>query len=284
MIERVPEPLKKELDIFVGDIRDPILLRSALKGIEIAFHLASLIAIPYSYRAPSSYVETNVSGTLNVLEAALENGVEKVVHTSTSEVYGTARYTPIGEEHPLQGQSPYSASKIGADKIAESFHLSFGLPVATLRPFNTYGPRQSARAIIPTIICQALARDRIELGLLTPVRDLTFVEDVVDGFLKAAESEEAVGKVINVGTGQGISIGELAREILNLLGLDKPLIEKTERFRPQESEVMMLVCDNRKAQTMLGWSPRTKLDEGLRRTIEYYRKNLSIYKSEIYNI
>jgi nucleoside-diphosphate-sugar epimerase len=260
------------------------LLRSALKGIEIAFHLASLIAIPYSYRAPSSYVETNVSGTLNVLEAALENGVENVVHTSKSEVYGTARYTPIGEEHPLQGQSPYSASKIGADKIAESFHLSFGLPVATLRPFNTYGPRQSARAIIPTIICQALARDRIELGLLTPVRDLTFVEDVVDGFLKAAESEEAVGKVINVGTGQGISIGELAREILNLLGLDKPLIEKTERFRPQESEVMMLVCDNRKAQTMLGWSPRTKLDEGLRRTIEYYRKNLSIYKSEIYNI
>jgi NAD dependent epimerase/dehydratase len=279
-LDDLPEALKAELDVVEGDVRDPFLMRRCVKGCGAVFHLASLIAIPYSYRAPSSYAETNVMGAVNVLQAALDCGVQKVVHTSTSEVYGTAVYTPIDEKHPLQGQSPYSASKIGADKIAESYHLSYELPVATIRPFNTFGPRQSARAVIPTIISQALARDRIELGLLTPIRDLTFVRDTVRGFLRVMESDDAVGQVINIGSGQGISIGDLAGRILGLMGVEKPIFTGEERVRPEKSEVMNLLCDNSQARRILGWSPAVPLDEGLRETIAYCREHLGLYRAE----
>jgi len=284
MLEYLPEDVKRELDVVSGDVRDPMLMKSAVKGCQIVFHLASLIAIPYSYNAPSSYVETNVKGTLNVMQACLEREVEKVVHTSTSEVYGTARYTPIDEDHPLQGQSPYSASKIAADKIVESYHLSYALPVATIRPFNTFGPRQSARAVIPTIICQAFTRDEIELGLLTPVRDLTFVSNTADAFLEIAESAESVGEVINIGSGNGVSMGDLATLVLETMGVEKEISEEKERLRPPQSEVMELVCDNRKAKNILGWEPQIPLTEGLRQTIDFYRQNVDKYKPHIYNI
>jgi nucleoside-diphosphate-sugar epimerase len=210
--------------------------------------------------------------------------VQKVVHTSTSEVYGTALHTPIDEGHPLQAQSPYAASKIAADKIVESFHLSFGLTVTTLRPFNTFGPRQSARAVIPTIICQALSRDRIKLGLLSPVRDLTYVDDTVSGFIAAAECDEAVGHVINTGSGHGISIGQLANVIMEVMGVSKKVVEDRDRLRPSQSEVMELVCDNRKAYKILGWQPTTSLEDGIEKTVEFFRRNQSKYKPEIYNI
>ncbi len=284
MLEELPGEIRQEMDIIPGDVRDPFQVKSAVKGCEVVFHLASLIAIPYSYKAPHSYVETNIHGTLNVLQAALEQDVQKVVHTSTSEVYGTARYIPIDEDHSLQGQSPYSASKIAADKMAESFHLSFGLPVTTIRPFNAFGPRQSARAVIPNIIIQALDREYIELGLLTPVRDLTFIKDTVNGFIRMAESDGVIGKVINVGSGYGISIGDLAKKILEIMKCSRKIVERKERFRPAESEVMQLICDNRKAKEMLGWAPTTLLEEGIQQTIEFYRRNLSKYKPEIYNI
>lgn len=284
MLEDLPADIRQELDVISGDVRDSLLVKSAVESCEIVFHLASLIAIPYSYRAPASYVETNIQGTLNIMQTSLERGVEKVVHTSTSEVYGTAQYIPINEDHPLQGQSPYSASKIGADKIAESFFLSFKLPVATIRPFNTFGPRQSARAVIPTIISQALTQDKIEIGLLSPVRDMTFVLDTVDGFLKIAESDDTVGELINIGSGRGILIGELAAIILAKLGAEKKIVECPNRLRPPESEVMSLICDNRKAKEMLGWEPRTSVEEGIEKTIEYCRNNLNRYKPEIYNI
>jgi NAD dependent epimerase/dehydratase len=284
LLEEIPIEVKGELDVVPGDVRDPFLINSAVKGCEIVFHLASLIAIPFSYRAPSSYVETNVQGTLNVLQACLVYDVSKVIHTSTSEVYGSARYIPIDEEHPLRGQSPYAASKIAADKLAESFQLSYGLPLAIIRPFNTYGPRQSARAIIPTIISQALSRDRLELGLLSPVRDLSFVRDTVDGFVKMAESEDTTGKVINIGSGLGITIGDLANRIMGELGVEKEVLECKERLRPPESEVMNLVCDNRKAKEILGWAPCTTLEEGLQETIEYCTRNLTRYKTGVYNV
>jgi len=270
------------LEIVAGDLRDSHAVSEAVRGVDVVFHLGALIAIPYSYVHPREVVETNVTGTLNVLMAAREHKPARVVHTSTSEVYGTARRVPIDEEHPLQGQSPYSASKIGADKIAESFHLSFGLPVVTLRPFNTFGPRQSARAVIPTIITQALTRDVVELGDLTPTRDLTYITDTVDGFVRAATAEGVVGQTINLGNDDEISIGDLASKIIQLTGRQVKLVSTPERFRPTASEVRRLHADNRKAKAMLGWSPRVSLDDGLRATIAWIADHLDCYRPEQY--
>lgn len=284
LIELLPEKVKRELEVIAGDVQDPFMMGKAVRGCDVVFHLAALIAIPYSYIAPESYINTNVKGTLNLLQACLEEGVKKVVHTSTSETYGTAKYTPIDENHPLQGQSPYSASKIGADKIAESFYLSFGLPVATIRPFNTYGPRQSARAVIPTIITQVLSSSELKLGLLTPVRDLTYVKDTVAGFLKVAQSDRAVGEVINIGTGVGITIGELAEKIIGLVGKDVRIVRDEQRLRPEKSEVMELICDRRKAKELIGWEPRYSLETGLQETIDWIQEHSDLYKAEIYNV
>ena len=277
-------PLKGDVQVFAGDIRDPGSLRRAMEGVDLVFHLAALVAIPYSYDTPLSYVRTNVEGTLNMLQASLDAGVSLVVHTSTSETYGTARYVPIDEDHPLQGQSPYSASKIGADKLAEAFHRSFGLPVATVRPFNTYGPRQSARAIIPSIIAQALMEPEVRLGDLTPTRDFSFVEDTVGGFICLAECPEAIGQVINIGSGHEISMAELAETILGLLGREIPIVSESQRVRPQNSEVGRLCADNRKATELLGWRPQYSLTEGLTRTIEWMEQNLGRYRLGAYVI
>jgi NAD dependent epimerase/dehydratase len=277
--------VKKSVEIVLGDIRDQDSVQRAVEDVDVVFHLAALIAIPYSYQAPLSYVRTNIEGTLNVLQAATRSKrVSKVLHTSTSEVYGTARSVPISEEHPLQGQSPYSASKIGADKIAESFHLSFGFPVVTVRPFNTYGPRQSARAVIPTIITQALSQPVIRLGSLEPTRDLNFVLDTVEGFVRAAETPEAVGEVINLGTGSEISIGDLAKTILKTMGKDVPVVCEDQRVRPENSEVERLCADNRKAREILAWESRFSLEEGLALTIEWMRENNEQYRSDAYVI
>ena len=277
-------PLKNDVEVVLGDIRDQDTVTHALADVNIVFHLAALIAIPYSYQAPLSYVRTNVEGTLNVLQAAQRVGSEVVVHTSTSEVYGTARTVPIDENHPLQGQSPYSASKIGADKIAESFHLSFGLPVVTVRPFNTFGPRQSARAVIPTIITQALKGSEIRLGNLEPTRDLNFVADTVEGFIKAAETPKAVGETINLGSGREISIGDLAALILKLMNRDLPIALEGTRVRPENSEVDRLLADSRKGQSILGWKPKYSLEEGLAATIEWIRENSERYRTGVYVI
>jgi NAD dependent epimerase/dehydratase len=277
-------PVKDEVEVILGDICDRDSMARAVEGVEIIFHLAALIAIPYSYHAPLSYIRTNVEGTLNVLQSAKSAGAELVVHTSTSEVYGTARTVPISEEHPLQGQSPYSASKIGADKMAEALHRSFNLPVITVRPFNTYGPRQSARAVIPTIITQALTRDAIRLGNLDPTRDLNYVTDTAEGFIRAAESPAALGQVINIGTGLEISIGELARRILKMLGKDLPIICEDQRVRPDKSEVERLCADNSRARELLGWEPRVSLEEGLQRTIAWLQENNERYKPGVYAI
>jgi NAD dependent epimerase/dehydratase len=274
--------LKNDVEIVLGDIRDQDTVAHALDGVDIVFHLAALIAIPYSYQAPLSYVRTNVEGTLNVLQAAQRAGSEIVVHTSTSEVYGTARTVPIDENHPLQGQSPYSASKIGADKMAESFHLSFGLPVVTVRPFNTFGPRQSARAVIPTIITQALNGSEIRLGNLEPTRDLNFVADTVEGFIKAAETPEAIGETINLGSGREISIRDLAVLILKLMNRDIAITLEGARVRPENSEVDRLCADSRKGQSILGWTPKYSLEEGLAATIEWIRENSERYRTGIY--
>lgn len=277
-------PLKHDIEVFQGDVRDADSMQKAFAGVDIVFHLAALIAIPYSYHAPSSYVRTNVEGTLNVLQAALRHGVARVVHTSTSEVYGTARTVPIDENHPLTGQSPYSASKIGADKIAEAFHLSFDLPVVTVRPFNTYGPRQSARAVIPTIISQALTAESISLGNLEPTRDLNYVADTVAGFIKAAQSPKAVGEVINLGTGQEISIGELARKILALMKKDLPVVTRDERLRPENSEVDRLCADASKAQALIDWQPQHTFEEGLMETIRWIEENTDSFRPGVYAV
>lgn len=275
-------PLKNDFEVVLGDIRDQDTVANALKDVEVVFHLAALIAIPYSYHAPLSYVRTNVEGTLNVLQGAQRMGTAVVVHTSTSEVYGTARTVPIDENHPLQGQSPYSATKIGADKLAESFYLSFGLPVVTVRPFNTFGPRQSARAVIPTIVTQALNGDEVRLGSLEPTRDLNFVADTVEGFIKAAETPNAIGEVINLGTGREISIGDLASLILKLMNRDLPVTLESIRVRPENSEVDRLCADGRKGQSILGWTPKYSLEEGLTATIEWIRENSERYRTGIY--
>jgi NAD dependent epimerase/dehydratase len=275
---------RDRLSVVLGDVTDGNAVRHAIAGQEVVFHLAALIGIPYSYVAPESYVNTNVKGTLNVMEACREAGVERVVHTSTSEVYGTARYTPIDEEHPLQGQSPYSASKIGADKIAESYHCSFGLPVATLRPFNTFGPRQSTRAVIPTIITQALTTDTVRLGSLTPVRDLTFVTDTVDAFIRMAGCEAAIGRTINAGRGSGVTIGELATAIIAKVNPGATIVCEEERVRPEQSEVRVLVCDNARAADLLGWRPTVSLEDGLSATIAWMREHIAGYKPGAYTV
>ena len=283
-LEFLDREILNEIEIFHGDVQDPYAVQKAVAGSSIVFHLASLIAIPYSYIAPASYVDTNVKGTLNVMEACLNSGVKRVIHTSTSETYGSALYTPIDEKHPLQGQSPYSASKIGADKIVESYYRSYDLPVSTLRPFNTYGPRQSARAVIPTIISQALASDVIKLGSLDPVRDLTFVKDTVMGFVKMAESEKVIGEVINVGTGKGITIGDLAKQITALLDKEMKIVTDKRRIRPEKSEVMKLICDNAKVEAFMGWKPGYSLQDGLKETIAFVEKYIDQYKPGIYNL
>jgi len=277
-------PVKGEVEVTLGDICDQDTLRPAMEKVDIVFHLAALIAIPYSYHAPRSYMRTNVEGTLNVLQGAMEFGAKLVVHTSTSEVYGTARYVPIDEDHPLQGQSPYSASKIGADKLAEAFHLSFGLPIATIRPFNTFGPRQSARAVIPTIITQALTQPVVQLGNQQPTRDFNYVTDTVEAFIRIAECPEAVGGVTNIGTGQDVAIGDLASTILNLVGQDKKIISDDKRVRPEKSEVDRLCASNKKAREMLGWRPQVTLKDGLVRTIEWMEKHLEQYRPGTYTL
>jgi NAD dependent epimerase/dehydratase len=272
------------LTVIAGDVSDAAFVKSAIRGNQVVFHLAALIGIPYSYVAPESYVNTNIRGTLNVMQACLETGADRIVHTSTSEVYGTARYTPIDENHPLQGQSPYSASKIGADKIAESFHCSFGLPVATLRPFNTFGPRQSARAVIPAIITQALSSNTVRLGSLSPVRDLTFVADTVEAFIRTAESKKAVGKTVNTGSGHGVTIGELAKTIVRLVNPEAHIVTEEERIRPEKSEVMTLICNNTLAMELTGWKPEYTLEKGLSITIDWMREHISAYKAGQYTI
>lgn len=278
MLERIPFTAKDAINVLAGDITDSGFVAAAMSGQEIVFHLAALIAIPYSYAAPRSYVRTNVEGTLNVLEAARQSGA-RVVHTSTSEVYGTALQVPISESHPLQAQSPYAASKISGDKLAESYFLSFGLPVVTIRPFNTFGPRQSARAFIPTVIAQALVSEVVELGALDPERDLTYVTDTVEGFLRAGLAPGVAGETINLGTGETSSVGRIAGRILALMQAPARIVQKPERFRPAASEVMKLVSDNSKALRTIGWRPRTSLDEGLLHTIADIRSNIGAYRA-----
>jgi NAD dependent epimerase/dehydratase len=277
-------PVREQIEVYAGDVCDPDSVARATNGVATVFHLAALIAIPYSYQNPESCVRANVIGTLNVLRAARDLGVARVVHTSTSEVYGTARYTPIDEAHPLQGQSPYAASKIGADKLAESFYLSFNVPVTTVRPFNTFGPRQSARAVIPTVISQALTGSEIKLGHLHPTRDLNYVSDTVEGFIRAAEHDAAVGQTFNIGTGTEISIGDLAKLIGELTG--RPLVIMTDdaRFRPKASEVERLLADATRAREILGWKPNVSLREGLLRTIAWMRDSLGRYRPREYAI
>lgn len=275
-------PVRDSIETIAGDIADRDSVADAVRGTDIVFHLAALIAIPFSYRAPGMYVSTNVNGTLHVLQAARQHGVRRVVHTSTSEVYGTAQYSPIDEKHPLVGQSPYSATKIAADKLAESFHRSFELPVVTVRPFNTFGPRQSARAVIPTIIGQALAGRPVELGHIHPTRDFNFVSNTVDGFLLAAVAPAAVGETVNLGTGTEVTIGEVVERVSRLLGV--PLSPKLteERKRPPASEVERLIADASLARRVLGWEPEVDLDQGLARTVEWMREHLSRYRTNEY--
>jgi NAD dependent epimerase/dehydratase len=284
LLEILSASVKSSVEVCPGDITDPFWTLRIVEGCDVIFHLAALIAIPYSYIAPEQFVAVNCTGTLNLLEAARHLGVELFVHTSTSETYGTAQFTPIDEKHRLRGQSPYAASKIGADKLVESYHLSFGVPAAILRPFNTYGPGQSARAVIPTIISQGLDGETIRLGLLTPQRDLTYVKDTVEGFIKIAESPAAVGEVINIGSGTAISIGEVAARIIALLGGNKQVIHDEARMRPPASEVMELCCDNRKAQALIGWQPQVSLEEGLQETIKFIRDHRERYKPETYTL
>jgi NAD dependent epimerase/dehydratase len=276
--------VKKDIEIIPGDIADRDSVKCAMAGAQVVFHLAALIAIPYSYRAPESYVRTNVVGTMNVMQAARDLGVERVIQTSTSEVYGTARYAPIDENHPLQAQSPYSASKIGADKIAEAFHLSFDLPVTIVRPFNTFGPRQSARAVIPTIIGQCLAGATVELGALAPTRDFTFVADTVAGFLAAADTPATIGETINLGVGEEISIGDLARLIAQLIGKDVSIEQQDSRLRPPGSEVGRLCSDNGKARRLVEWKPKISLREGLRQTIAWFKEHGHLVRTSGYAI
>jgi dTDP-glucose 4,6-dehydratase len=273
-----------KLEVVSGDLRDLPAITTAMKEMEVVFHLGALIAIPYSYKHPASVVESNVIGTLNILLAGGETGVNRIVHTSTSEVYGTALRVPIDENHPLQGQSPYSASKIGADKLAESFYRSFDLPVVTLRPFNTYGPRQSTRAIIPTIITQALTNEVVYLGNLEALRDLTFVSDTVEGFLCAGKTPGVEGGTFNLGVGHEVKMGDLAKEIISLIGRQVEIQVDPSRLRPGKSEVQRLLSDNRLAKEKLGWSPQVELREGLTKTIAWISQNLSHYRPNIYQL
>ncbi|RED84040.1 NAD-dependent 4,6-dehydratase LegB [Cohnella phaseoli] len=290
-LDQSPKEIKSSLDVFLGDIRDPHGVKQAMRGCDVILHLAALIAIPYSYHSPDTYVDTNIKGTLNLLQAARESGVSKFVHTSTSEVYGTARFVPITEEHPLQGQSPYSASKIGADQMAMSFHDSFQTPVAIIRPFNTYGPRQSARAVIPTVITQiASGKKEIKLGSLHPTRDFNYVEDTVRGFIDVMESNASIGEVINIGSNYEISIGETVRLIAEIMNSNIEIVTDSSRLRPEKSEVERLWADNQKAKRLLGWESHYAGKDGLRRglenTVEWFTNpgNLKNYKADFYNI
>jgi NAD dependent epimerase/dehydratase len=284
LLRLLPPQVHKSLRIIRGDLKDPDAVNAAVKGQQVVFHLGALIGIPYSYVHPMDYVQTNAVGTMHVLLACREHGVQCLVHTSTSEVYGTARKVPMDETHPLQGQSPYSASKIAADQLAFSFGCAFDLPVVTVRPFNTYGPRQSSRAVIPTIIVQALKNQPIRLGSLTPTRDLTFVRDTAAGFIRAAEVPEARGQTINLGCGQEISIGELARKICVLAGVEPRIEVDPERLRPGASEVERLLASTEKAKTLLRWSPTVTLEDGLKQTVDWLRQNLSLYGVEAYHV
>jgi NAD dependent epimerase/dehydratase len=286
-IDSLEKNIQKEIEIFSGDIRDAYNVKKAMEDCDIVFHLAALIAIPYSYSSPESYVETNVKGTLNVLQAAKELSVKKILVTSTSEIYGTALYTPIDEKHPKQGQSPYSATKIGADAIAESFYRSFNLPVTIVRPFNTYGPRQSARAVIPNIIIQLMNKKKeIKLGSLHPTRDLVFVKDTVNGFIEIAQSDALVGQEVNIATGTEISIGDLAEKIISLLEANATIVSEQQRTRPEKSEVERLLGDNKKIKQHTNWSQQYSIEKGLCSTIEWFTKkeNLLHYKADIYNV
>lgn len=282
--------LKETLDnieIFTGDIRDPYGVKTAMKGVDTVFHLAALIGIPFSYHSPDSYVDTNIKGTLNVLQASRDAGVQKVLITSTSEVYGTAQYIPIDEKHPRQGQSPYSATKIAADHIAESFYKSFNLPVVIVRPFNTYGPRQSARAVIPTIITQLLSgKGEIKLGSLYPTRDMVYVKDTVTGFVEIARSDNTIGEEINIASGVEINIKELAELIISIIAPNKDIeiISDKERIRPEKSEVMRLLGSDEKIKKLTNWNPKYSLEDGLKETIDWVKENLNKYKPEIYNV
>ena len=290
-LDEVDARVKQSIEVFTGDIRDPNGVRTAMSGCDVVMHLAALIAIPYSYHSPDTYIDTNIKGTLNVLQAARELGVERVVHTSTSEVYGTARFVPITEEHPLQGQSPYAASKIGADQMATSFFLSFNTPVSIIRPFNTYGPRQSARAVIPAIITQIASGARqIKLGAMHPTRDFNYVRDTVRGFTAIAQCDATLGQVVNIGSNYEISVGNTARMISDLMGRDVEFISDAQRFRPVGSEVERLWADTTRVRELTGWTPEYAGVEGLRRglseTIEWFgdHNNLRRYKAELYNI
>ena len=277
----------RDLDVFSGDIRDPNGVFEAMQGCDVVFHLAALIAIPFSYHSPDSYVDTNIKGTLNVLQAARRLGTERVLITSTSEVYGTAQYAPIDEKHPFQGQSPYSATKIGADRLAESFYRSFETPVVIVRPFNTYGPRQSARAVIPTIITQLLlGQTTLKLGDLTPTRDFNYVKDTVQGFIALAEADSAVGKEINIATDTEFSVGDVAKILVSELNPDAQIITDAQRIRPEASEVFRLIGDNTLITTLTNWQPRFELAAGLRDTIAWFKEtdNLSRYKAWLYNV
>ena len=284
LLRMLPVEVFSQLEVVAGDLRDVEAVREAMKDVDTVFHLGALIAIPYSYVHPREVIETNVMGTVNVLMSARELATRRVVHTSTSEVYGSAQYTPIDENHPLQGQSPYSASKIAADKIAESFYRSFNVPVVTIRPFNTYGPRQSARAVIPTIISQALTRDEVKLGSLDPSRDFTFVADTVEGFLRVASADGVLGEEINLGNDNTIRIGDLVEKIFGILGKTPKVITDSQRVRPGKSEVMKLWASNQKAKELIGWEPRVSLDEGLRRTIEWISAHLDHYQPDQYTV
>jgi len=284
-LDTLPKDILSEIEIFQGDIRDSNGVKQAIKGMDEIFHLAALIAIPFSYHSPDTYVDTNIKGTLNILQAARELGASRVLVTSTSEVYGTARYVPIDENHPFQGQSPYSATKIGADRLAESFYRSFETPVTIARPFNTYGPRQSARAVIPTIITQLLAgKEEIKLGSLTPTRDFNYVKDTVRGFIEIAKSDKTVGEEINIATQQEISIGQLAEELIRQINPRARIVCDEDRLRPEKSEVNRLLGSNEKIKRLTNWAPRYTLEQGLVETIDFFRSNLDKYKTDIYNI
>ena len=284
-LDTLPSDVMKNVEIFQGDVRDPNGVKEAMKETAAVFHLAALIAIPFSYHSPDTYVDTNIKGTLNILQAAREQDLERVLVTSTSEVYGTAQYVPMDEKHPFQGQSPYSATKIGADRLAESFYRSFQLPVSIVRPFNTFGPRQSARAVIPTIITQLLAgKEKIHLGSLTPTRDFNYVKDTVNGFIKIYESERTIGEEINIATQHEISIGELAEELIRQINPNAKIVCDEERLRPEKSEVNRLLGSNKKMKELTDWKPVYSFEEGLSETISFFKDNMDKYKPDIYNI
>ena len=283
-LDTLPSDVMKNVEIFQGDVRDPNGVKEAMKETAAVFHLAALIAIPFSYHSPDTYVDTNIKGTLNILQAAREQDLERVLVTSTSEVYGTAQYVPMDEKHPFQGQSPYSATKIGADRLAESFYRSFQLPVSIVRPFNTFGPRQSARAVIPTIITQLLAgKEKIHLGSLTPTRDFNYVKDTVNGFIKIYESERTIGEEINIATQHENSIGELAEELIRQINPNAKIVCDEERLRPEKSEVNRLLGSNKKIKELTDWKPVYSFEEGLSETISFFKDNMDKYKPDIYN-